>query len=857
MPTLERGELLAQLGGYVERARTGSGSFVLLEAEAGAGKTTVARTLIAETPKSTLLLSGQCDPLTTPRPLGPLLDIATDPESGLADIGEIEDRYEIFAQVLDRLQHSVRPVLMILEDIHWADAATLDMLTYVGRRIGNTKALVLTTYRGDEIGPDHQLRPVLGDLLTKPDVHRHTVEMLSTDAVRILAGDRSVDAEKIHQITGGNAFYVTELLATDGSVPATVQDAVLARVGRLDSDARRAVEAVSIAPRSMEPAHITALVGTPPEAAERALHAGVLVGDRSGYRFRHEIARIAVDEAIPSPRRSEYHRKMLEILAGSDDTARLAHHAIETGDRDLILEHGPAAALDAVRQQSHHEAVRFFAAAYPHLVALPPKDRFRVLDQYQESLSLTDDQAATERIAGEMLDIARELDNPLLLGRAHRAHSRAIWLAGRTEASNTEARKSLQILEPLGDSEELALSLRLCAHNEMLDRHYQTGMDYCRRAVDVAKRIGFATHHAWAILTMGTLELINDNVDKGIRLIEESIELGKKAGAPRVEAVAYGMLGSGGGEVRVYERAMQWLDRDIELGSAQDEDYGVAYSKAWKARIKCEQGQWDEAVALAEEVAQYNPSVALISPVTALGALGRVRVRRGDPGAEKALRESIDLGAAGALQHIWAPLCALAEMYWLQNQPDKAIEVLEEPLQRVLTTDTVWGRGEIAYWMWRVGGLDRVPDRLAVPFEMMITGDWEGAAGEWERIGCPYERALALSQGDTAAKFQALEIFDSLGARPAGQWLRSTLRDEGIESIPRGPRQTTRDNPEGLTSRQAEVYELITTGLSNGEIAERLFISQKTVEHHVSAVFAKLGVTTRGEAIARALETQG
>ena len=858
MPTLERDELLAQLGGYVERARTGSGSFVFLDGEAGAGKTTVARALAAaETPKSSLLLVGQCDPLNTPRPLGPLLDIAAVPDSGLAGIVGIDDRYEIFSEVLGRLQHSIRPVVMILEDVHWADAATLDMLTYLGRRIGSCKALVLTTYRGDEIGPDHQLRPVLGDLLTKPDVHRHTVEMLSTDAVRTLAGDRPVDAETVHQVTGGNAFYVTELLATDGSVPPTVQDAVLARVGKLDAEARKAVEAVSIAPRSMGPAHISALVNTPPEAAERALHAGVLIGDTTGYRFRHELARLAVEEAMPSPRRVDYHRKMLEILAGTDDSARLAHHAIETGDRHLILEHGPTAAVDAMRRQSLHEAVRFFAASHPHIFALSPSERFRFLDEYQSSLYLVDDQATAGRIANEMFGIARELEDPLLLGRAHRTKSRALWRTGNTEASNIEARKSLEILERLGDSEELALSLRLCAHNEMLDRHYETGMAYCRRAVDLAERIGYATEHAMAILTMGTLELINNNVDEGVGFIEESVKLGKAAGAPLVESAAYGMLGTGGGEVKVYERALQWLDRDIELGTAQDQDFAVAYNKAWKARIKCEQGKWDEAVALAEEVATYDPSVARISPVTALGALGRVRVRRGDPGAEKTLRESLEMGATGALQHIWAPLCALAEMYWLQNKPDKAIAVLEQPLQRVLATDTVWGRGEIAYWMWRVGGLDQVPDRLAAPFEMMITGDWEGAAIEWSRIGCPYEEALALSEGTVEAKFQALEIFDSLGARPAGQRLRSLLREAGIDAIPRGPRKTTRENPAGLTARQAEVYELVGRGLSNGEIAQRLFISQKTVEHHVSAILSRLGVATRSEAIARTREHEG
>jgi DNA-binding CsgD family transcriptional regulator/tetratricopeptide (TPR) repeat protein len=857
MPTLERGELLRQLGGYVERARMGSGSFVFLDGEAGAGKTTVARALTAETPKSCLLLVGHCDPLSTPRPLGPLLDIASDPDSGLADIVDIEDRYAIFSEVLERLQHSIRPVLMILEDIHWADAATLDMLTYLGRRVGSTKALVLTTYRGDEIGPDHQLRPVLGDLLTKPDVHRHTVEMLSTDAVRTLAGDRSVDAETIHQVTGGNAFYVTELLATDGSVPPTVQDAVLARVGQLDADARKAIEAVSIAPRSMDPAHITALVNTPPDAAERALHAGVLVGDTSGYRFRHELARLAVEDSVPPPRRVAYHLKMLEILEGTDDPARLAHHAINTGESGIILQYGPEAAREASRRESRREAARFYAAVHPHLGKLDLLDRIQLLEEYHLALMSTDQQAASVEVADEILDLAEVMEEPLVVGRAHRIRARAIWLIGHTEESNREIERAVEILEPLGDSEQLALALRLSAHNQMLDRHHAPGMELARRAVEMTRRLGMESEHAWSIQTLGTLEIVTGNVEDGFRLIEESIALARKAGAPRVENSAYLMLGTGGGEVKVYEEGLKWLDKGIALGRKLDQDYAVAYNTAWKARIKCEQGKWDEAVALAEEVATYDPSIARISPITALGALGRVRVRRGDPGAERALREALDLGATGSLQHIWAPLCALAEMYWLQNKPGRAIEVLEGPLQRVLTTDTEWGRGEISYWTWKAGGLNDIPDNLATPYEMMITGDWRGAAAEWERIGCPYEEAMALSAGDTAARFQALEIFDSLGARPAGQWLRSTLRAEGIESIPRGPRRATRENAEGLTSRQAEVYELITKGLSNRAIAERLFISQKTVGHHVSAVFAKLGVTSRGEAIARALETQG
>ncbi len=402
------------------------------------------------------------------------------------------------------------------------------MLTYLGRRIGDSKTLLLATYRGDEIGPDHQLRLLLGDLLTKPHGHRHYVEPLTSAAVRSLAREQEVDADRIHQVTGGNAFYVTELLATEGTVPPTVQEAVLARVGRLNPTARRAVEGVSIAPRSMEVAHISALVGTPPEAAEEALLAGVLVGDTSGYRFRHEIARLAVAESIPAPRRVEYHRKMLEILADLDDSARLAHHAIETGDPNLILEHGPDAARDAASRQSLHEAARFFAATYPYVDAMPPTDRFHVLEHYQSCLYSIDDQATAGRIAEEMLVIAGKLNDPLLLGRALRTHSRALWVAGDHKGSRVETERALEVLEPLGDSKELAITLRLCAHDEMLDRHYEAGMDYCRRAVVMAERVGSSTEHAMAILTMGTLEIVNNNVEKGIRLLEESIELGKK-----------------------------------------------------------------------------------------------------------------------------------------------------------------------------------------------------------------------------------------------------------------------------------------------------------------------------------------
>ncbi|MDP9144036.1 MAG: LuxR C-terminal-related transcriptional regulator, partial [Actinomycetota bacterium] len=157
---------------------------------------------------------------------------------------------------------------------------------------------------------------------------------------------------------------------------------------------------------------------------------------------------------------------------------------------------------------------------------------------------------------------------------------------------------------------------------------------------------------------------------------------------------------------------------------------------------------------------------------------------------------------------------------------------------------------------WKAGAIDGSPERAATPFDLHMSGDWNGAAEIWRRLGCPYEMGMAMADGDTAAMFESIETFDRLGARPIASMVRALLRNQGVESIPRGPRTETRANPFNLTTRQIEVLALMGDGLSNAEIADRLFISKKTVEHHVSAVLAKLGTSTRAKAIAQAESLQ-
>src|SRR5215475_14051383 len=297
---IERGEFLAALLGLLREAAAGQGRLVFLGGEAGVGKTTLTAALAGAAAGGAVTAGGtglpmavrrgNCDNVTTAEALGPVVDAL--PElAEVLEAGPGMSRLRLLRRIRGTL--TAAPTLLILEDVHWADEATLDVLRFLGRRLDGAPLLIVATFRSEETGGDHPLTVVRGDLATLPGVIRMQLPALTGAGVRELlsAAGSELDPEQLHERTGGNPFYVTEVLAAgDNEVPATVRDAVLARVARLPAAARE-----------------VAVAAQPATAVDDCLRRGVLVADGTGISFRHELARLAVEQSLPQAQRAAAH----------------------------------------------------------------------------------------------------------------------------------------------------------------------------------------------------------------------------------------------------------------------------------------------------------------------------------------------------------------------------------------------------------------------------------------------------------------------------------------------------------------------------------------------------------------------
>ncbi|HET7529773.1 MAG TPA: AAA family ATPase, partial [Mycobacteriales bacterium] len=360
MQLLEREAALDTLAGYAADARDGDARMVLVAGEAGVGKTSLVEAFVERLPDARVVW-GRCDGSFTPQPLTPLYDVAAALRGPLlAAWHDDAECSQLFRQLLDELASGVAPLtVVVFEDVHWADDATLDLLRFLGPRLRDSHGLVVATYRDDGLAADHPLRVTLGELSSQRAVRRLGLAPLSRSAVAQLAAGSALAADDLFELTGGNPFLVGEVLqAGVADVPRSARDAVLARVGRLSPEARAVLEAAAVIGLRVDVDVLLRVVAADATAIDECLTAGALVSAGASFRFRHEIARRAIDESIAAHRRGDLHRRTFVglIATGCTDDARLAHHAEGAGDASAVLHHATLAARRAESLAAHREA---------------------------------------------------------------------------------------------------------------------------------------------------------------------------------------------------------------------------------------------------------------------------------------------------------------------------------------------------------------------------------------------------------------------------------------------------------------------------------------------------------------------
>jgi DNA-binding CsgD family transcriptional regulator/tetratricopeptide (TPR) repeat protein len=852
MELLERKKSLAELTDWLRRAIEGAGCIALLGAEAGIGKTALLQEF-ARAPLGARVLWGGCDALFAPRPLGPLYDIARQTQGELlAAIYSNANREAIFAAALNELERA--QTLVVFEDMHWADEATLDLLKYLGRRIQRARAMLVVSYRDDEVGPRHPLRYVIGDL-PRSSTHRMSLLPLSEPAVAQLAQQAGQSSANLYRITGGNPFFVTEALAAVAdTVPVSVRDAVLARAMRLTPDARKIAELACVVPGKTE-SWLLEQAGPADEFdIEGCMSAGMVRSDDGALSFRHELARRAFEDSLSQSQRQLLHVKVFAALAARPHVskARLAHHAAGARNAAAVLQFAPLAAMQAAAVGSHREAVSLYEVALQYAQEIAPDERARLYERLSYECYLTGQHERGIEASSAALEVWRASGARMREGDTLQWLSRLSWFSERRADANRYGAEAVSTLESLPQGLELARAYNSCAQLDMECHELESGISWAQRAIALAEPCAAKEILCDALGNLGTIRLIAGDAS-GWADLERSLRIALDGNLQEQVASAYTDLSAMAVSWRQYDKASRWLSEGLAYCEKHDLDGLRRYMLMYRARKNFEQGDWPAASDDAGAVLR-DPLATPITRIPALRTLGHIRIRRGDPQAEVALHEAWALGGAvQELQRIGTLAAIRAEAAWLAGNRDGVLKAVEPAYELVCQRRDPRMKGELASWLWRVDALKDHPADIADPYAQEISGDWRAAALAWKSLGCPYEYACLLAwRGIETEQREALEILETLGASPAALALRKRMRAGGVRAVPRGSRVSTRSNRLGLTRREAEILTLVSQGMRNSAIAKRLFVSTRTVDRHVSAILSKLGVQSRGEAAAMA-----
>lgn len=848
----EREHQLAELAAWADDARAGHGGVVVVLGESGAGKTTFVETFVERLSADHRVLWGPCDPLSTPRPLGPIQELAEQfsPDTRNVLRGSAHP-YEIFAAVFAEL--TTQPTVLVIDDLHWADQATVDLLRFVLRRIRQTHSLVVSTVRDDEIAIGHPVRSLLGDVARTSFAASLALSPLSLEAITDLIGDRPVDPVWLHRITGGNAFFVVEMLDHIGEdLPTTVRDAILARTVGLDVPAWDLLYLLTSAPGAI-PDYLLADLGVGLAALRTLDEVKLLRRSDRGVALRHDLCRLAVASVIPPGAEADLHRRMIHAYeaASRADPAVLTHHALGAGDRDRIRRAASEAGHVAARSGAHTQAAEFFRIALDRGGPLPAGNETELLELLADEYYLTgrmDDAIAACRRA---LHLREQIGDAPAVSANH--HALALYESNNANlpAAEHHAAQAVSVLDghrEAGSEHESALlghALTTQAYLAVLASDFPRAAALLSQAgqfagvVDdpmLAARIALIDGYRGALTgDEDAREVMRASIASAAELLDDHTYSNGCTSLAFVDI-----------EQRRLGQAAEVLDTGIPLSVERDVPLGLSWLLSMRTRLELLEGGWNDAVLDAQTV--LNGPSAPLAQHWPLLTRALISLRR-DGARVDGIDEGWRLGC-GFGEHLRLfPAAAIAEQVWLTGAPDDRIDACRALLDNDSFDGVGMARGDLALWLRRLdAGFDA--DRIPAPYRLSLDAHFTAAADEFDRLSMPYEAALArVESGDADLVRRGLDALDRLGAAAVADKLRGDLRSRGVAVVPARRRSSTLTNPAGLTARQIDVLRLIEEGLTNAELAERLYLSVKTIDNHVSAILAKLEVTSRRDAV--------
>ena len=859
---IERAPVLAALCAQVADLARGHGGCALVEGDAGLGKTSLLRALREATGCGADWMVGSCEPLLAPPPLAPFLDMLSALPPRLAEaVRSARTGPALFADLLSLLRDAPRPLVLAVEDVQWADGATLDLLRFLARRIAGTRALLLLTWRDAEVGPGHPWRMVLAGM-DPTTTQRHALAPLSPSAVTAWARQAGRDWPGLHAATGGNPFYVSQLLSMpageQAQVPAQVRDALLARVSRLSPPVRELLEMASLSPVPLELAVIQHALAPEPAHVQGALASGLLCSEGEHLRVAHDLARVTIAGSLGA-QAAAMHAALFDALSECDaPLARQVHHADLAGLAHAVIRLAPIAARQAAAAHAHRQAAALFALALRHAGGLDARDQAELSEAHaDECLLLNQFDAAMDSRQRAMV-LAADAGDTRAQGRQLRVMARIEWMRGRPIDGEGLARAAIDLLQRHeAQGRELAMAWLTMGQLRLLADDPMQACEWVDRALPRLRSFGDQEAVAYALNTSGAARLGSADEEEGLRQIERARALALDLGDDELAARAWTNLAAAALVQHRLADLERLSDDAIAYCEARDLDLFGIHLKIRRACGWLAAGRWGDAATEFGLLAQH-PAVSQVQGGQLAWLRAFVAVRRGAPGADAAWIRLADDGPP-LIPVPWyfdATLMRL-EAAWLRGALATARTLAEAAWAVTAPRRAGWRRAELAVWRQRlglpVGGLIDAPPPLA----QALASAHEAAAAAWADLGMPYEQALSLADGDELQQRRALSLLLGLGANAAAACVRRSLRRSGASGLPRGPYNTARQDRLGLTAREREVLDGLRDGLSNREIALRLHRSERTVEGHVAALIGKLGARDRHDAARRAMQNPG